>query len=67
LKPVKKERATTNQDEDGQVLDERPGGGSQVDKGRSVVIVVGKFKKPAQPTPTPTPTPAPQPPGTQVP
>jgi beta-lactam-binding protein with PASTA domain len=67
LKPVKKERATTNQDEDGQVLDERPGGGSQVDKGRSVVIVVGKFKQPAQPAPTPAPTPAPQTPGTQVP
>jgi beta-lactam-binding protein with PASTA domain len=67
LKPVKKERSTTNQDEDGQVLDERPGGGSQVDKGRSVVIVVGKFKQPAQPTPTPAPTPAPQTPGTQVP
>ncbi len=67
LKPVKKERATTNQDEDGQVLDERPGGGSQVDKGRSVVIVVGKFKQPAQTTPTPAPTPAPQTPGTQVP
>jgi beta-lactam-binding protein with PASTA domain/predicted Ser/Thr protein kinase len=67
LKPAKKERATTNEDEDGQVLDQRPGGGSQVEKGRSVVIVVGKFKQPAQGTPAPTPAPAPQTPGIQTP
>jgi beta-lactam-binding protein with PASTA domain len=67
LSPVKKTRSTTNQDEDGQVLDERPGGGAQVDKGRTVVIVVGKFKKPSTGgTPT-TPTPAPQTPGTSTP
>jgi serine/threonine-protein kinase len=67
LSPVKKTRSTTNQDEDGQVLDERPGGGAQVDKGRTVVIVVGKFKKPSSGgTPT-TPTPAPQPPGNSTP
>jgi serine/threonine-protein kinase len=61
LVPVQQKRSTSNQDEDGQVLDQRPGGGSQVDKGRSVVIVVGKFKQPAQTTPQPTPVPAPAP------
>ena len=65
LVPVQQKRSTTNQDEDGQVLDQRPGGGSQVDKGRSVVIVVGKFKQPTQTTPTPAP--APQSPGTITP
>jgi beta-lactam-binding protein with PASTA domain len=67
LIPVTKKRTTTNKDEDGQVLDERPGGGAQVDKGRSVVIVVGKFKAPTETTPAPSPTPAPQTPGVQTP
>jgi eukaryotic-like serine/threonine-protein kinase len=41
LVPTRQERSTTNPDEDGQVLDQRPGAGAQVERGRSVVIVVG--------------------------
>src|SRR4051812_1799266 len=50
---VKHTRTVDNQDEDGNVIDQSPPGGSEVDKGRQVVIVVGKFK--AQTTPTPPP------------
>jgi eukaryotic-like serine/threonine-protein kinase len=50
---VKHTRTVDNQDEDGNVIDQSPAGGSEVDKGRQVVIVVGKFK--AQTTPTPPP------------
>ena len=60
LTPVTKERKVTNQDQDGQVLDQSPGGGSEVDKGTTVVIVVGKFKQPkSNPTPPPVGTPPP--------
>jgi serine/threonine-protein kinase len=60
LSPVKRERTVTTQTDDGNVIAQHPGQGVQVDKGRKVVIVVGKFK--AQTTPTPTPAPAlPQP------
>jgi eukaryotic-like serine/threonine-protein kinase len=58
LSPVKRERKVTDQDQDGQVLDQHPGGGVEADKGDSVVIVVGKFEEPA---PSPPPA-APQPP-----
>ena len=69
LKVSEKTRSTDNKDEDGQVLDQRPGGGAQVEKGRTVVIVVGKFKQPSQNnnTQTPTPSPAPQTPATPTP
>ncbi|MFN2616881.1 MAG: Stk1 family PASTA domain-containing Ser/Thr kinase [Thermoleophilaceae bacterium] len=46
LRPVRRERSTTNRDEDGQVLDQRPSGGSSVDRGSSVVVVVGAFQEP---------------------
>jgi beta-lactam-binding protein with PASTA domain/tRNA A-37 threonylcarbamoyl transferase component Bud32 len=49
-------RDTDNEEEDGQVLDQRPGVGTKLDKGRSVIVIVGDFKAPAQTTPqTPTP------------
>jgi serine/threonine-protein kinase len=46
-------RSVTDEADDGNVVDQSPAGGTQVDKGSSVVIVVGKFK--AQTTPTPSP------------
>ncbi|HEX2231863.1 MAG TPA: Stk1 family PASTA domain-containing Ser/Thr kinase [Thermoleophilaceae bacterium] len=41
LVPSRQERSTTNPDEDGQVIDQRPGAGADVEEGRTVVIVVG--------------------------
>jgi eukaryotic-like serine/threonine-protein kinase len=41
LVPSRQERSTTNPDEDGQVIDQRPGSGVEVEEGRTVVIVVG--------------------------
>jgi eukaryotic-like serine/threonine-protein kinase len=58
LSPVKRERTVTTQTDDGNVIAQHPGEGVEVDKGRKVVIVVGKFK--AQITPNPAPAP-PQP------
>jgi beta-lactam-binding protein with PASTA domain len=53
LSPVKRERTVTNQDEDGTVIEQRPAAGREVDKGDSVVIVVGRFEQPATPQPPP--------------
>jgi eukaryotic-like serine/threonine-protein kinase len=56
LSPVREEREVTDPAEDGVVIDQRPGTGTQVDKGSDVVIVVGVLKKddtlsPAPPSP----------------
>ena len=50
-----RERKTTDEDEDNTVLVQRPGGGAQVEKGKTVVLVVGRFEAPATPTPPATP------------
>jgi eukaryotic-like serine/threonine-protein kinase len=51
LVPSRQERPVTNPDEDGQVLEQRPGAGAEVEKGRTVVIVVGVLEEeePSQP------------------
>jgi beta-lactam-binding protein with PASTA domain len=51
LVPSRQERPVTNPDEDGQVLEQRPGAGADVEKGRTVVIVVGVLEEeePSQP------------------
>ena len=59
LTPVKRERTVTDEGDDGQVVDQRPGGGAEVDKGATVVIVVGKFKESTPTTPSPPPAGAP--------
>jgi serine/threonine-protein kinase len=41
LEPVREERAVTDPEQDGVVLEQRPGAGVEVDEGREVVIVVG--------------------------
>jgi eukaryotic-like serine/threonine-protein kinase len=47
-----RERATEDPEDDGVVLEQRPGGGTGVDSGSTVVIVVGRFDG-APPTTTP--------------
>ena len=42
-------RTTDNEEEDGQVLDQRPGAGVEVDEGRSVIVIVGRFVAPEDP------------------
>jgi eukaryotic-like serine/threonine-protein kinase len=45
LSPVRQEREVTDPTQDGVVIEQRPGSGSQVDKGSQVVIVVGVLKQ----------------------
>ena len=53
---VRATRSTTKQSEDGNVIEQRPSGGAQVDKGSQVVLVVGKLKQPDGQTTTPQTT-----------
>jgi beta-lactam-binding protein with PASTA domain/tRNA A-37 threonylcarbamoyl transferase component Bud32 len=46
LRAVQRERAVDSAEEDGVVIDQRPSAGADVDKGRAVVIVVGRFEEP---------------------
>jgi beta-lactam-binding protein with PASTA domain len=46
LRAVRRERDVSNEDDDGQVVDQRPGAGVEVDEGESVVIFVGVFEEP---------------------
>jgi serine/threonine-protein kinase len=43
----RRERSVTDRGQDGEVLDQSPSGGTQVDEGRSVVIFVGAFDEPS--------------------
>jgi beta-lactam-binding protein with PASTA domain len=45
LSAVRQERTVTDPDQDGVVIEQRPGAGVQVDQGRQVVIVVGVLKE----------------------
>ena len=45
LSPVRQERSVTDPAQDGVVIEQRPGVGTQVDEGREVVIVVGVLKQ----------------------
>jgi beta-lactam-binding protein with PASTA domain/predicted Ser/Thr protein kinase len=54
LEPVVQQRTVTDPDQDGVVIEQRPGPGTQLDKGRQVVIVIGAFEL-AEPPPTTTP------------
>jgi beta-lactam-binding protein with PASTA domain/predicted Ser/Thr protein kinase len=56
------EEATENEDEDGTVLRQSPGGGQEVDEGTDVLIVIGRFEPPEE-----EPPPAPEPPGADEP
>jgi beta-lactam-binding protein with PASTA domain len=54
LTPVRQEREVTDPTQDGVVIEQRPGSGSQVDKGSQVTIVVGVLKQDDTLAPTPT-------------
>jgi eukaryotic-like serine/threonine-protein kinase len=56
LEPVTQQRTVTDPAQDGVVIEQRPGPGTQVDSGRQVVIVLGAFEL-AEPPPTTTPEP----------
>jgi eukaryotic-like serine/threonine-protein kinase len=57
-----KTQPATDPADDGIVLDQRPGHGTQLKKGRTVVIYVGQYTAPPSPTGT-TPAPTPTTPG----
>jgi len=64
LSPVRRETEVTEPDQDGQVIDQRPGAGVEVEPGRQVVIIVGALIQeeelaPVEPEPPPETTPAP--------
>jgi beta-lactam-binding protein with PASTA domain/predicted Ser/Thr protein kinase len=60
---AQRERPTVNPAEDGVVLEQRPPAGSQVDSGRTIVIVVGKLQQQEE-SPQTAPLPAPPADGT---
>jgi beta-lactam-binding protein with PASTA domain len=45
LSPVTRERPTSDPDEDGVVIDQRPGAGSEVDEGTQVLIIIGVLEE----------------------
>ena len=45
LTPVREEREVDDPAQDGVVIEQRPGSGSEVDKGSQVVIVIGVLKQ----------------------
>jgi serine/threonine-protein kinase len=57
LTPVREEREVTDPSQDGVVIEQRPGSGSEVDKGSQVVIVVGVLKQDDTLAPAPAPEP----------
>jgi serine/threonine-protein kinase len=57
LTPVRQEREVTDPTQDGVVIEQRPGSGSQVDKGSQVTIVVGVLKQDDTLSPAPPPSP----------
>jgi eukaryotic-like serine/threonine-protein kinase len=52
LEPVSQERNVTDPAQDGVVIEQRPGSGTQLDEGRQVVIVIGVLEVPEPPPPT---------------
>ena len=62
LTPVRRESEVSDPAQDGQVIDQRPGAGIEVERGREVVIVVGALVEeeqlaPVEPEPAPEPVP----------
>jgi beta-lactam-binding protein with PASTA domain len=62
LVPVRREMEVAEPSEDGQVIDQRPAAGVEVERGREVVIVVGALVEqeqlaPVEPDPAPEPVP----------
>jgi eukaryotic-like serine/threonine-protein kinase len=66
LVPVRRESEVTDPAQDGQVIDQRPAAGVEVEPGRQVVIIVGALVEeeqlaPLEPEPAPETTPEPAP------
>jgi eukaryotic-like serine/threonine-protein kinase len=60
LAPVRRETEVSEASQDGQVIDQRPSAGVEVEPGREVVIIVGAFVEQEQLAPVePQPDPAP--------
>jgi eukaryotic-like serine/threonine-protein kinase len=57
LEPVTQERTVTDPAQDGVVVEQRPGAGTQVDSGREVVIVIGVLEVVEEEPPPDTTTP----------
>jgi eukaryotic-like serine/threonine-protein kinase len=51
LEPVTQERTVTDPAQDGVVVEQRPGSGTQLDKGDEVVIVIGVLEEPPEEVP----------------
>jgi eukaryotic-like serine/threonine-protein kinase len=51
LSPVQREVEVTDESQDGVVIDQRPGAGTEVEEGRAVVIIVGRLVEPDVLTP----------------
>jgi eukaryotic-like serine/threonine-protein kinase len=49
LQPVERSRSVEDESQDGVVLEQRPAAGSELEKGKSVVIIVGEFTQPTDP------------------
>ena len=50
-----REATTSDEAEDGVVIDQNPGGGTQMRKGKTVVVTIGRFEEPPTPEPQATP------------
>jgi beta-lactam-binding protein with PASTA domain/tRNA A-37 threonylcarbamoyl transferase component Bud32 len=59
LGAARRERRVTDEEDDGVVVDQRPGPGADVDSGRQVVIIVGRFEPDEEEAVPPAEPPAP--------
>jgi eukaryotic-like serine/threonine-protein kinase len=60
LEPLERERTVTDPAQDGVVIEQRPAAGTELEKGRAVVIIVGRLEEQDTLTPNPPPeTPTP--------
>ena len=59
LVPVERETEVSDRAQDGKVIDQRPAAGTEVEKGRPVVIIIGVFVEPDVITPGEGPAPTP--------
>ena len=57
LRVAQRERTVTDETQDGVVIDQRPPAGVEIDEGRSVIIVVGRFEEPFTPPEAEVPAP----------
>jgi serine/threonine-protein kinase len=55
LQVTQRERTTEDESQDGVVVDQRPPAGVEIDEGRTVIIVVGRFEEPFTPPEDPEP------------